>query len=120
MSEIEDIVGGVVSTTSTCCVANAEFPLLSIAVQIIVDEPNGNKVGALLIINWMPLSSIAMASPRSTVVKLPVASITKSAGVDIIGLVVSGTSGSSGVEVSSTGSVSDSSDSVSDSSDSSA
>ena len=120
MSGIKDIVGGVVSTTSTCWVANAEFPLLSIAVQIIVDEPNGNKVGPLLTISWMPLSSIAIASPRSTGVKLPVASITKSTGGDMIGLVVSGTTGSSGVEVSSTGSVSDSSDLVSDSSDSSA
>ena len=111
MSGIEDIVGAVLSTTSTCCVANAEFPLLSIAVQIIVDEPNGNKAGALLIINCIPLSSIAMASPRSTEVKIPVASITTFMGVDIIGLVVSGTSGSSGAGVSSTGSVSDSSDS---------
>ena len=51
MSGIEDIVGGVVSTTSICCVANAEFPLLSIAVQMIVDEPNGNQVGELCIIN---------------------------------------------------------------------
>ena len=51
MSGIEDIVGGIVSTTSTCCVANAEFPLLSIAVQMIVDIPNGNKVGELLMIN---------------------------------------------------------------------
>ena len=41
-----DIVGGVVSTTSTCCVANDEFPLLSIAVQTTVDVPNGNNVGA--------------------------------------------------------------------------
>ena len=51
MSGIEDMVGGVVSTTSTCWVAKAEFPLLSIAVQIIVDEPNGNKDGALLTIS---------------------------------------------------------------------
>ena len=51
MSVIEDIVGGIVSTTSTCWVVNAEFPLLSIAVQIIVDGPNGNKVGELLTIN---------------------------------------------------------------------
>ena len=48
MSGTEYIVGGVVSTMLTCCIADAEFPLLSIAVQIIVDEPNGNNVGALL------------------------------------------------------------------------
>ena len=90
MSGTEYIVGGVVSTISTCWVADAEFPLLSIAVQIIVDEPNGNNVGALLTNSWIPFSSIAIAFPRSTDVKLPVASITRSAGGDIIGLVLSG------------------------------
>ena len=90
MSDTECIMGGVVSTMLTCCIADAEFPLLSIAVQIIVDDPNGNNVGALLTKIWMPFSSIATASPSSTDVRLPVASITKSAGGDIIGLVVSG------------------------------
>ena len=78
-----------------CCIADAEFPLLSIAVQIIVDEPNGNNVGALLTNSWIPFSSIAIASPRSTDVKLPVASIIKSAGADIIGLVMSGVAAAS-------------------------
>ena len=50
MSGSVEIVGGVVSTILTCWVANAEFPLLSIAVQITVDVPNGNNVGALLTI----------------------------------------------------------------------
>ena len=63
----------------------------------------------------MPLSSIATASPKSTEVKLPVASTTKSIGVDIIGLVVSGTDGSSGIGGSSVTTIS-STDSISDSS----
>ena len=106
MSDTECIIGGVVSTMLTCCIADAEFPLLSIAVQVIVDKPNGNNVGALLTNIWMPFSSIASAFPSSTDVRLPVASITKSSGGDIIGLVVSGTDCSSGTTISSTDSIS--------------
>ena len=42
-----------------------------------------------------------MASPRSTGVRLPVASVTKSGGVDIIGLVVSGIAAASAAAVAS-------------------
>ncbi len=51
MSETNDMLGGVVSTTLTCCVANAEFPALSIAVHTTVDEPKGNILGELFTIN---------------------------------------------------------------------
>ena len=51
MSESDDMLGGVVSTTSICCVANTEFPALSIAVQTTVDKPKGNIPGELFTIN---------------------------------------------------------------------
>ena len=51
ISETGDMVGDVVSTTLTSCVAIVEFPLLSIAVHMIIAVPKPNLSGALLIIN---------------------------------------------------------------------
>ena len=51
ISETDDMVGGVVSTTLTSCVAIVEFPLLSIAVHMIIAVPKPNLSGALLIRN---------------------------------------------------------------------
>ena len=51
ISETGDMVGDVVSTTLTSCVAIVEFPLLSIAVHMIIAVPRPNLSGALLIIN---------------------------------------------------------------------
>jgi DNA-binding beta-propeller fold protein YncE len=51
LSEIEYMVGGIVSITLTSCVAKDEFPLLSTAVHIIIDWPKLNTSGALLIRN---------------------------------------------------------------------
>ena len=118
MSESDDMIGGVVSTTLTYCVANTEFPELSTAVHITADEPKGNIPGELFTINWMPLSSVAVASPTSTEVKVPLASITKSSGKNNVGFTISITAGSSGTEISSLVSTSCSLDSVSESLDS--
>ena len=51
ISETGDMVGEVVSTTLTSCMAIVEFPLLSIAVHMIIAVPRPNLSGALLIIN---------------------------------------------------------------------
>ena len=67
--------------------------------------PNENDSGELLINNLMPLSSIAIASPISTCVKLPVDSITKSFGTCKSGFVVSWTNCCSGSVASSVVSV---------------
>ncbi len=59
----------------------------------------------------MPLSSVAVASPTSTVVKAPVASITILPGKINVGLIVSNTTGSSCTDISSLDSASCSLDS---------
>ena len=51
ISETDDMVGDVVSTTLISCVAIVEFPLLSIAVHMIIAVPRPNLSGALLIRN---------------------------------------------------------------------
>ena len=51
MSESDDMLGDVVSTTLTCCVANTEFPALSTAVHTTADEPKGNIPGELFTTN---------------------------------------------------------------------
>jgi hypothetical protein len=47
--------------------------------------PNGNFCGALLEIKAIPLSSVAVACPTDTGVRIPVASIVMSAGAVIDG-----------------------------------
>ena len=45
------MIGGVVSITLITCVPTVEFPLLSIAVHMIIAVPSPNLSGALLIRN---------------------------------------------------------------------
>ena len=45
------MIGEIVSTTCISCVADSEFPLLSIAVHVTIVVPNPNMGGALLTIN---------------------------------------------------------------------
>ena len=119
LSWICDITGGKVSTTCISCMAKAELPLLSTAVHIIWYMPNENDFGELLINNLIPLSSIAIASPISTCVKLPVDSITKSFGTCKRGFVISWTNCCSGSVTCSVASIAWSTDSMSLFSDSS-
>ncbi len=51
ISATDDMVGDVVSTTLISCVAIVEFPLLSMAVHMIIAVPRPNLSGALLIRN---------------------------------------------------------------------
>ena len=59
--------GGVVSTTSTRCLAAASLPAASVAVQVTVVVPRGNRAGASLVTDAMPdPPSAAAGSPSAT------------------------------------------------------
>ena len=81
-------VGAVVSSTVTFCGADAEFPASSVAVQVTTVVPRGNFAGASLVIAISATaltSSVAVAVPMDTVVKVSVASSNTSEGAVTVG-----------------------------------
>ena len=81
--------GGVESFTVTFCVPELELPFESVAVQITLKVPTVKpSFGALFVIVTAKISD-ASASPNSTGVLSPVASIITSGGTLITGAVVS-------------------------------
>src|SRR5574338_1190517 len=60
------IAGAVVSTTVIFCVAFAELPEESIAIQVTMVSPNGNDSGASLVIVTWPTVSVAVGCVSGT------------------------------------------------------
>ena len=60
------IEGDIVSTTVIVCSYVVLLPLLSIDVQVTTVEPNEKTSGALLVMEEIPVMSLASASPIST------------------------------------------------------
>ena len=58
------IVGEVISTTVTICVAVAVFPFASSAVHVTVVTPNGKTAGASLVMVTVPQSTDAVGVPK--------------------------------------------------------
>ena len=91
------IAGSVVSSTVTVWVAVAEFSSLSVAVQVTMVAPTGNRLSrgaSLVIMGAGSTRSLAVAVPNSndnTGVSAPVASLETAAGAVIVGSVVSTT-----------------------------
>jgi len=86
------IVGDIVSITETCCVAVAMFPASSLAVHVIVVNPNGKTSGASLLTDVTPTKSSALIELYSTTFwSLLIASTVIIAGTRIVGGVVSTT-----------------------------
>ena len=84
------MLGAVVSTTVTVCVAVAELPDESVAVHVITVSPSGNVSGESLVIASTWIISYVVAPPISTTVfEMPVASTITSDGATISGIVVS-------------------------------
>ena len=84
------MLGAVVSTTETVCVAVAELPDESVAVHVTVVSPSENESGASLVTVFTSIISSAMAAPNCiSVTKGAVASTTISEGENISGTVVS-------------------------------
>src|SRR3989304_3869589 len=84
------IVGVVVSTTVIFCDAIAEFPDTSVAVHVTIVSPSGKADDALLVIDKIPVISLALASPMKIVLLDElVASTVISDGAVMIGFVVS-------------------------------
>jgi len=87
------MLGGVVSTTVTFWVAWAEFPESSVAVQVTVVTPSGNRAGASLVtVASASQMSLTVGVPRSAAVPSALACSTSMfAGAVIVGGVVSTT-----------------------------
>ena len=51
------ILGAVVSTTVTSCVSDAEFPEVSVAVQVTIVSPRGKNSGASFSTDKIPIMS---------------------------------------------------------------
>ena len=85
------MVGSVVSTTVTTCVAVLIFPAPSVTVQVTVVFPNGNVVGALLVIVATEQLSLVTGVPNAKAVTPHVADdeTVKAAGATMVGKVVS-------------------------------
>ena len=84
------MLGAVVSTTETVCVALAKLPDESVAVHVTMVSPSGNESGASLVTVLTSIISSAIATPNSiSVTKLPVASTIMLEGENISGEVVS-------------------------------
>ena len=87
------IDGGVVSSTETSCVSAASLPAASVAVQVTVVVPSGNRAGASLATDAIPdPPSDAAASPSGTAFEpAEAASNATSGGARIDGRTVSST-----------------------------
>ena len=84
------ITGDVVSITEIVWVADAELPDVSVAVQVTIVSPSGNTSGASLVIEEISTLSDASAESNSTILaSSEIASTCISAGVVMIGTVVS-------------------------------
>ncbi len=84
------IEGGVVSSTVTSCVAVAELPLASVAVQVTTVVPGGNSAGASFVTAGAgSRASLTTGEPRPTAVSGLVASAVTGGGAVIEGGVVS-------------------------------
>ena len=86
-----EIAGGVLSVMTTVWFAVAEFPAVSVAVQVMVVAPSANGPKLLALTAGLgSASSIATASPTLTGVSRAVASAVILAGAVIVGGTVSG------------------------------
>ena len=61
------IVGGVVSTTATICVAVAKFPVASVAVHVTMVSPTGNTEGASFVTEETPTRSATTGWPMKII-----------------------------------------------------
>ena len=69
------MLGAVVSTTETICVAVAKLPDESVAVHVMMVSPNGNESGASFVIEIISTKSKPLACPMSAKFpSIPVAS----------------------------------------------
>ena len=68
------MLGGVVSTTETVCVAVEELPDESVAVHVMVVSPSGNESGASLVTDAIPTRSSYTGLPISNMLSTDVAS----------------------------------------------
>ena len=76
----------------TTCVSDAEFPEASVAVHVTMVSPNGKNSGASLVMESISEISSTSNSPKSsTLVLIPVASISIFSGIIKTGSMVSTT-----------------------------
>jgi hypothetical protein len=85
------IVGLTLSVTVTTCVAVAVFPLPSVTVQVTVVLPNGNAVGALLVVDATVQLSAVVGVPNTTPVAVQLLFVVAdtAAGAVMVGLTLS-------------------------------
>ena len=87
------IVGFVLSSTVTVCVAVAVFPALSVTVHVTIVDPSEKTLGALCVTEVTPQLSAVVGLPNTTLnaAQAEFAFNVKSAGAVIVGLVLSTT-----------------------------